>query len=170
MAKQELQLGDKVYRFINGRYYSGVHKVVEVGIDYYDIIPTDCTINGVEPTKENTKHETYPLECEKFATGIGTISIHKATPELTEKVDKFNTRMKVIDMICEELKIGDRNFKAVKDVLLKRSTKQLFAIFFILITEADGKRGTCSINKDGHLEHDFFIPEELINEVREPEE
>lgn len=167
---EKLELGDKVYRFINGRYYSGIYKVVEVGTDYYGIIPTDCKINGVEPTVENTNKEIYPLDCEVFAIGIGTLSIHKATPELVEKVDKFNTRMMVIDKICEELKICDRNFKAVKDVLLKKSTKQLFAIFFILITEADGKRGICSINKDGHLENDFFIPEELINEVREPKE
>lgn len=170
MVKQELQLGDKVYRFINGRYYSGIHKVVEVGTDYYCIIPTDCIINGVEPTVENTKPERYPLNGEAFAAGIGILSIHKATPELTDKVDKFKTRMIVIDKICKELNIGDRNLKAVKDVLLRKSTKQLFAIFFTLITEADGKRGICSINKDGHLENDFFIPEELINEVREPNE
>lgn len=167
---ESLKLGDKVYRFINGVYYSGVYKVVEVGADYYGIIPTDCTINGVEPTIENTNTEIFPLECEVCAKFIGTISIRKATPELTDKVEKYNTRMLLVDKICEELKIGNKNFKAVNNVLLKKSTKQLFAILFILVTEADGKRGTCAINNEGRLENDFFIPEELVNEVREPKE
>ncbi len=165
----KLNLGDKVYRFINGNYDGYVYHIVDVGKDYYGIIPTDCTINGQVPTIENTTVEKYPLSQKTFVDGVGTISIHKATPELKDKVDKYRTRMIVIDKICEELKIN-RDFQLVKESLLKKTTKQLFAILFILIREADGKQGVCNINDKGYLENDFFIKEEIVNRVKEPEE
>lgn len=164
----ELNIGDKVYKFYNGKYNSGICLVVEKDDQGYGIIPTECKINGEYPTVENTKPERFNKDGEAMALGYGRISIHKATPELSAKVGAYNTRMLLIDKICEELCVGYRNKDAVSGKLLTRTTKQLLAIFIMLFDKADGKRGICGINADGKLENDFFIPEELVNEVREP--
>lgn len=169
----ELNIGDKVYKFYNGRYDHGINIVVEADENGYGIIPTDCTINGVVPTVENTKPERYDKDGKAFVAGMCALSIHKATPELQDKVEKYNVRMLLVDKICDELDIFNRNGfhreKAVKK-LLTRSTKQLLAIFIILFDKADGKRGLCNIDDKGKLDCDFFVEEELINEVREPNE
>lgn len=165
---KELELNDKVYKFYNGRYEGGVNLVVQVDDEGYGIIPTDCKINGVEPTVENTSVEHFPKSGEVFITGVGWITIHKATPELKDKVEKYNTRMILTDQLCDILGVGFRDKERMKKQLLTRTTKQLFAILLILIDKADGKRGICGIKENGILENDFFIPEELVNAVKEP--
>lgn len=164
----ELNIGDKVYKFYNGRYESGIHIVVGVSDTGYDIIPTDCKINGEVPTIENTKPEHFDKEGKAYVVGMCSISIHKATPELQDKVDKYNTRMLLIDKILEQLEIGYSYKDRVIKHLLTRSTKQLFAILLLLFDKADGKRGLCNIDNDGKLNFDFFVEEELVNYVTEP--
>lgn len=169
----ELNIGDKVYKFYNGLYDSGINVVVEADENGYGIIPTDCKINGVEPTTENTKPERYDKDGKAFIVGMCALSIHKATPELKEKVGKYGIRRLLVEKICKELNIYDRNGiynKTAMSKLFSRSTKQLFAIFLLLFDKADGKRGLCNIDENGKLNCDFFVEEELINEVREPKE
>lgn len=167
---KELKVGDKVFKFYNGRYDSGINIVVEADENGYGIIPTDCKINGVEPTIENTKPERYDKDGRAFVNGLCALSIHKATPELEDRVGKYNIRMLLIDKILDELEIGYSYKERVTKHLLSRSTKQLFAILILLIDKADGKRGLCNIDENGKLNCDFFIEEELINVVLEPKE
>lgn len=166
---KSFKIGDKVCKFINGKYQRGTYMIAEAFKDGYGIIPTDCKINGETPSLENTTPERFNIDgTAQF--DFYRISIYKITDELEEKIDKYKTRMLIVGEITKALGFGSENkyIGKIENALLSRTTDQLWNIFTLMVCDANGKSGICRVNEKGQVEMKFHMPEEIVNSISEP--